>query len=211
VVVLRVSKAVVVARFKFSQAAPNNENRLAFSCSMLVGFYHAGVVKALMDNNLMPRVIGGSSAGSIVCSMVGTRTDEECRRDLYNVEGTNSPGHYGRLMYNFFAPVRSKNAILAPQHPHNHHNNQSSSIREVLDNSAGAFKDGKRTWQLLIPIGLRGATSFLYDVLTGSKRPQDMLKSDTQHLRECCKTNIGDFTFQEAFDRTGRILNIVGT
>ena len=160
----------------------------------IVGFYHIGVVKALMHNDLMPRVVGGSSAGSIVCSMIGTRTDEECKRDLFNVEGTNSPGHHGRLMYNFFKPVRStENAAHQP----------GSDLGEVLQNSAGAFKDGKRTWQLLIPIGLRGFTSFLYDVLTGSKRPQDALKSDTQHLRDCCRANIGDFTFQEAFDRTG--------
>jgi TAG lipase/steryl ester hydrolase/phospholipase A2/LPA acyltransferase len=34
--------------------------------------------------------------------------------------------------------------------------------------------------------------------------------SDTEHFRECLRTNVGDFTFQEAFDRTGRILNITG-
>jgi TAG lipase / steryl ester hydrolase / phospholipase A2 / LPA acyltransferase len=187
--------------------------RFLFSGGAALGFYHAGVVKALMDNNLMPRVIGGSSAGSIVCSMIGTRTDEECKRDLYNVEGTIAPGHSGRLMLNFFAPVRSEENPNAPR----------SDIGEVLQNSAGAFKDAKRTWQLFIPIGLRSASSFIYDVITGSRRPQDMLKSDTQHLRgmllsirmlghetilvlliendffclsiECCKANIGDFTY----------------
>ena len=147
-----------------------------------LGFYHAGVVKALMDNNLMPCVLGGSSAGSIVCSMVGTRTDEECKRDLYNSEGTVAPGHYGRLMYNFFAPVRKE------EYPH------SESDFGVLENSAGFMKDAKRTFQGLIPIGLRPATSFIYDLLTGSRRPIDLVKSDTQHLRECCKVNIGDFT-----------------
>ena len=147
-----------------------------------------------MENDLMPRVIGGSSAGSIVCSMIGTRTDEECQRDLYIVEGTTAPGHYGRLMFNFFKPVRDPTSSRQV----------GSDLGEVLQNSAGAFKDGKRTWQLLVPIGVRGFTSFLYDVLTGSRRPEDALKSDTQHLRDCCKTNIGDFTFQEAFDRTGK-------
>ncbi|CAB9518021.1 Patatin-like phospholipase domain-containing protein [Seminavis robusta] len=185
-----------------------NETRHAYGRSALIlsggaalGFYHCGVVKALMDNNLMPRVIGGSSAGSIVCSMLGTRTDDECRNDLLNVMGTNAPGHYGRLKLNFFAPVRSE---TSQQHAQ-------SDIQQVLQNSAGAFKDGKRTWQLMIPIGLRGATSFIYDVVTGTRRPIDMVRSDTAHLRECCKVNIGDFTFQEAFDRTGRILNIVVT
>lgn len=170
-----------------------------------MGFYHAGVVKALMENNLMPRVIGGSSAGSILCAMIGTRTEEECRRDLYNVKGTVAPGHYGKLKLNFFSPVTSKD--------NQRHGRliKKSDIDEVLTNSAGAFKDAKRTWQLFIPIGLRGFTSLIYDLITGSRRASDLLKSDTQHLRECCKTNIGDFTFQEAFDRTGKILNIVIT
>lgn len=126
-----------------------------------------------MENNLMPRVLGGSSAGSIVCSMIGCRTDEECKRDLYHVEGTVAPGHYGRLMLNFFAPVRSEDDPTPVK----------SDIGEVLHNSAGAFKDAKRTWQLFIPIGLRSASSFIYDVMTGSRRPRDLLKSDTQHLR----------------------------
>ena len=45
-----------------------------------LGFYHVGVVKALLNNGLLPRVLSGASAGSIVCAMVGTRTDEECTR-----------------------------------------------------------------------------------------------------------------------------------
>jgi TAG lipase/steryl ester hydrolase/phospholipase A2/LPA acyltransferase len=71
-------------------------------------------------------------------------------------------------------------------------------------------KDGgfKRAFQLFFPLTLRNMTSFLYDVLTGFKRPKDILKSDTRHLEACLRANIGDFTFQEAFDRTGRILNI---
>ena len=189
-----------------------NETRHAFGRSALIlsggaalGFYHAGVVKALMENNLMPRVIGGSSAGSILCAMIGTRTEKECRRDLYNARGTVAPGHYGRLMLNFFSPVRP-----ATDNTQNTAHTRGG-LEEVLVNSAGAFKDGKRTWQLFIPIGLRNFTSFIYDIVTGSRRPSDLLKSDTQHLRECCKVNIGDFTFQEAFDRTGKILNIVIT
>ena len=121
----------------------------------------------------MPRVIGGSSAGSIVCAMIGTRTDEECKRDLYNVQGTVAPGHHGTLMLNFFAPVRAEQKHSPPK----------SDIGEVLQNSAGAFKDAKRTWQLFVPMGLRSASNFVYDVITGSRRPQDLLKSDTQHLR----------------------------
>ena len=34
--------------------------------------------------------------------------------------------------------------------------------------------------------------------------------NDSIHLADCIRVNVGDFTFQEAFDRTGRILNITG-
>ncbi|EEC43916.1 predicted protein, partial [Phaeodactylum tricornutum CCAP 1055/1] len=130
-----------------------NETRHAYGRTALLlsggaalGFYHTGVVKTLMENRLMPRVIGGSSAGSLVCAMIATRTDEECR-----------------------------------------------------------------TLQGLVPIPLRHFSAVLYDIVTGNRRPQDMLMNDTEHFRACVRACVGNFTFQEAFDRTGRILNIVVT
>ena len=75
-----------------------------------LGFYHVGVVKALMENGLLPRVISGASAGSILCAMIGTRTDEECLRDLFDAKGTTAPGHSGTLKLNFFRPLRSPSA-----------------------------------------------------------------------------------------------------
>ena len=83
-------------------------------------------------------------------------------------------------------------------------------IGEVYQNTAGFFHDAKRTWQIFVPIPLRNFTSVLYDLLTLKTRPQELLMSDTEHFRECLRINVGDFTFQEAFDRTGRILNITG-
>ncbi len=165
-----------------------------------LGFYHVGVVKALMTNGLLPRVLSGASAGSIVCAMIGTRTDNECVSDLFEVKGTDAPGHSGKLMIGFFRPLGSTKQ-------HREHENP---LQEVLHNTAGAFADGKRTWQVLFsPIGIRRFTSTLYDIFTGHKRAKDVLMSDTEHFRNCCRANIGNFTFQEAFDRTGRILNII--
>jgi hypothetical protein len=124
--------------------------------------------------------------------MIGTRTDEECERDLFEVQGTNAPGHSGALAIQFFRPLEAK--PLGANVP------RGSDIKEV-----------KRTWQTLVPIGLRRFTSTLFDLLTLKRRPQDLLMNDTEHFRKCLKINIGDFTFQEAFDRTGRIMNITGT
>lgn len=165
---------------------------LLLSGGAALGFYHVGVVKALMDNGLLPRVLSGASAGSIVSAMIGTRSDEECVKDLFNGEGTNSPGHSGTLILDFFRPFESP-----------------ANMKDVLHSTAGAFHDGKKTWQVLLPVGIRKATSIFYDLFTGHKRPRDVLKNDTEHFRNCCKMNIGNFTFQEAFDRTGRILNII--
>ena len=52
------------------------------SCLMLsggagLGFFHCGVVKALVEEDLMPNIISGASAGSIITALVGTRTDDE--------------------------------------------------------------------------------------------------------------------------------------
>ena len=43
----------------------------------VLGFYHLGVVKTLLEQGLLPRVISGSSAGSIVAGVMGTHTNEE--------------------------------------------------------------------------------------------------------------------------------------
>ena len=50
---------------------------LMLSGGGVLGFYHMGVVKALLEQNLLPRVISGSSAGSIVAGVVGTHTEKE--------------------------------------------------------------------------------------------------------------------------------------
>ncbi len=47
-----------------------------------MGLYHNGVMKALIENDLLPRVVSGASAGSIVASIVATRNDSECKSFL---------------------------------------------------------------------------------------------------------------------------------
>jgi TAG lipase/steryl ester hydrolase/phospholipase A2/LPA acyltransferase len=52
------------------------------SCLMLsggagLGFFHCGVIKSLVEQDLLPNVVSGASAGSIIAALVGTRTNEE--------------------------------------------------------------------------------------------------------------------------------------
>ena len=76
------------------------------SCLMLsggagLGFFHCGVVKALFEQNLLPEVISGASAGSIVASVVATRTDDELSEFLS-----------AELIYEKFSKWSSWNGLL---------------------------------------------------------------------------------------------------
>ncbi len=48
-----------------------------------LGLYHMGVLKTLIENDLLPRVVSGASAGSIVASLMATRNDSECKALVY--------------------------------------------------------------------------------------------------------------------------------
>lgn len=49
----------------------------------MMGNYHFGAVKALLETDLLPHIISGTSAGSVIGAMLCTRTDEELLRDLH--------------------------------------------------------------------------------------------------------------------------------
>lgn len=58
-----------------------HETRHAFGRTALLlsggaslGSFHVGVVRTLVENKLLPRIIAGSSVGSVVCSIVATRS-----------------------------------------------------------------------------------------------------------------------------------------
>ncbi|TAM12565.1 MAG: DUF3336 domain-containing protein [Nevskiaceae bacterium] len=50
---------------------------LLLSGGATLGMFHIGVVKALWEHDLLPRVLTGSSAGSIISAMAATRNDAE--------------------------------------------------------------------------------------------------------------------------------------
>ncbi|KAF2142013.1 uncharacterized protein K452DRAFT_194691, partial [Aplosporella prunicola CBS 121167] len=62
----------------------NNFGRTALCLSggATFAYYHFGVAKALMDANLLPDVITGTSGGALVAALLGTRTNEELKRLL---------------------------------------------------------------------------------------------------------------------------------
>jgi TAG lipase/steryl ester hydrolase/phospholipase A2/LPA acyltransferase len=111
------------------------------------GMNHIGVVKCLWDNGLLPRIISGASAGSIVSAVLCSKTDEEI------------PG----VMHDFC--------------------NGDLDVFEKLGESEGVLLKLVRMFQ----------TGGLFDI---------------SHLTRVMKGMLGDMTFQEAYYRTRRILNI---
>ncbi len=62
----------------FNRAARSfGRSALLLSGGASMGLFHAGVVAELLEQHLLPRVITGSSVGSIVGGVVATHTDEE--------------------------------------------------------------------------------------------------------------------------------------
>ena len=132
---------VVYARQAFGRSA------LLLSGGATFGMNHVGVLKALFEAKLLPRIISGASAGSIVCAVLCTRTDEEIP-DVLN----KFP--YGDL--SVFEEEGKEDGIL-------------ERMRRLLTQGA---------W------------------------------IDIKHLTRVMQELLGDMTFQEAYNRTRRILNI---
>lgn len=71
-------------KYDTAQHMYRNFGRTALCLSGGAGFayYHFGVAKALLDANLLPDVITGTSGGALVAALLGTRTDEELKKLL---------------------------------------------------------------------------------------------------------------------------------
>lgn len=116
------------------------KSALMLSGGATLGLFHMGVLKALHDEDLelVPSVISGSSAGSIMAGVVGTHSDEELEEML-------DPKNLSLEAYKYIG------------------------------------------WQ-----GILGGKPVL----------------DGDHLEQCLESNIKDMTFEEAYQATGREINI---
>ncbi|RKP10143.1 acyl transferase/acyl hydrolase/lysophospholipase [Thamnocephalis sphaerospora] len=112
-----------------------------------LGISHIGVLRALKECSLIPRVISGASSGSIVASIICTHTDDE-------LDALMQPVTHGRCQ-NFF----------------------------------DSFE-------------VDGVYSKLKRFVT------DGVFYDAESIKRSVRGTLGDVTFQEAFNRTRRVLNI---
>jgi len=67
-------------RVRFEQAwRVYGRSALMLSGGATWGFFHIGVVKALFEAGLLPRILSGASTGAMVAAGMGSRTDDELR------------------------------------------------------------------------------------------------------------------------------------
>mmetsp|Transcript_7727 Transcript_7727/g.15526 ORF Transcript_7727/g.15526 Transcript_7727/m.15526 type:complete len:692 (+) Transcript_7727:28-2103(+) len=59
---------------------------LVLSGGGVMGVFHLGVLKALVDHHMVPRILAGSSAGSLVGAFIATRSDAELQILFQNTE-----------------------------------------------------------------------------------------------------------------------------
>jgi len=71
-------------KLKLFKHARNNFGRSALMLSGggAFGIYHLGIIKALLEQGLLPSIISGTSMGAIVTGLVGTHSDEELLEKL---------------------------------------------------------------------------------------------------------------------------------
>ena len=83
-VLVRSQKLSKKEKYSLSKHLHTNFGRTALCLSGGASFayYHFGVVKALVDADLLPDVITGTSGGAMVAALVATRTDDELKKLL---------------------------------------------------------------------------------------------------------------------------------
>jgi predicted acylesterase/phospholipase RssA len=116
---------------------------LCLSGGATFAYYHFGVVKALLEEDLLPDVITGTSGGALVAGLVATRTNEELKQ------------------------------LLVP----------------ALASKITACSEPFTTW-------------FWRWYRTGARF------DSVDWARQCAWWTHGSMTFREAYERTGRILNV---
>ena len=174
---------------------------LLLSGGASMGFLHVGVIKTLLEHRLMPKVISGSSAGSIIAAALGCKTDEELVEVVYDPT---------RMNLRFFGRSDSIDSglmsILNGDEP-------TPQVQEALIAAFTASDSGQQgllgTLLLSLPPPYPSYILLLRKLLP--RWFKDHVLLDIDILKQAIRNLIGDMTFQEAYDRTGRIINITAT
>ncbi|KAI8325460.1 patatin-domain-containing protein [Martensiomyces pterosporus] len=127
-------------------ARQQGRTALCLSGGAAMGWKHLGVARCLVDEARLPRVISGTSSGSLVAALLGTHTDDELRQ------------------------------VIRPE------------LAKYMTACQGSDRGKFLRWL---------TKGHYFDAIEWAPRAQVFTR--------------GDMTFREAFERTGKILNIACT
>lgn len=224
---------------------------LLLSGGAALGFYHVGLIAALLKNNLMPRVISGSSAGSIMAAILGTHTDEELLRMVSTGNGFRNDfirpdaATVANPIFKFFSGGTQRRRHSSPyeetaqlngnadvkethmrwrQDDQQHDEGEGGEVGKYRNSSKDGgtsaswydeeesdedYDDGGKCPPLIgiLAAGLLRLNPWSPMGIFGRR---GMLRCDSDHLAKVIRDNTrGDVTFEEAFNMTGRIINII--
>ena len=167
-----------------------HDTRQAFGRSALVlqggamfGLCHLGVVKALHLRGLLPRIIAGSATGALIAALVGIHTEDELLQLLHG-DGIDLT------------------AFARDADDDDDEEEEEEEEQEKVRSSRTIDLHPKR----FIPIPGRTTLQTLVRQFRRFARHGSFLDVDV--LKECVRANVGDLTFEEAYARTRRVLNI---
>lgn len=162
---------------------------LVLSGGATFGLFHIGVLVSLFEQDLLPKVISGSSAGAIVASILSIHTKEEFDKLFVQVFSTK---------FNIFGD-ESEDASINMQDANKDQKIYKQHAKD--ENSKDRKKNGED-----LDDGDKIKQSSLFTKL------QNFMKSgawfDNKYLIETMISFLGDITFREAYNKTGKILNI---
>lgn len=202
---------------------------LLLSGGATLGLYHLGVMKALVEGDLLPKVVSGTSAGAVLSAFMAVRTDEEIR-ESFNSRDSKPSGVRGSDSRGTKAPPRTQKKAK------NAENGDAEGIKCSffglrdwwLQFGPGGPFQGSWFWKLT-QIWKKGRIYDYEDFMeqlswfvgTGHPkikfRSQDVEDEDNSYAGWCRRFGDGTVgslenpTFREAFERTGRLVNITCT
>ena len=71
-------------------------------------YFHAGVIRALGEADLLPTIMSGSSGGSLVGSIVATHTDDELRQSVFPPVTLEALDSHGDRLSEFTQTLRMR-------------------------------------------------------------------------------------------------------
>ncbi|KLU85033.1 hypothetical protein MAPG_04065 [Magnaporthiopsis poae ATCC 64411] len=173
-----------------------HDTRQAFGRTSLIlqggsifGMCHLGVVKALFLRGLLPQVITGTAVGALIAALVAVHTDEELPGVLSGEA----------IDLSAFTPTSGKSTPSAAAAA------DAGSLSSIAGNAAALVVS------LLLacaPVSSSSARRWMTLVRRLRRFTEKGYFLDVDVLERCVRDNVGELTFQEAYRRTGRVLNI---